>query len=471
MEEIDGIRKWLAEEFPAHGAKHHVPGAVAAVLVGDEVVESATGVLSTRTGLQVSPDSTFQLGSITKVWTATLVMQLVDEGLVDLDSPVRTYLPSFRVADEKASAEITLRHLLCHKGGFIGEVLADTTRDDDASQRYVDEILPTVPQLFPPGEMFSYSSNGYTLLGRVVEVMRGMPWAECLRRLIALPLGIRDLATRADEAILMRAAIGHQLSSSGEQVPSRSWAMYYSEVAGGGSLAMSARSLIEFVRMHLRGGVGPDGTRVLTEASALAMQQPQVDVPLRDFPQQWGLGWSLPKWPGGSVVGHEGDTPFQNAMLWVVPDDGVAVVSLSNCVDYGVYRSDLARPLLRMLAGIEVAQQTAFPASAMPVGNPLRYVGRYEDPEENDFIEVDDDGVLWLTLHTPTETPAWLPRWVTKWWGDQDPEKCQLVHLSDDTFVMSMTLGEGGPVVAFVGADDKGRALFLHRGWAVPRVD
>jgi CubicO group peptidase (beta-lactamase class C family) len=89
-----------------------VPGAAIAVLADGEVAEAAYGVLNRATGVEVTTDSLFQIGSITKVWTASLLMQLVDEGLLDLDAPVRRYLPGFRVADEGASARMTVRHLL-----------------------------------------------------------------------------------------------------------------------------------------------------------------------------------------------------------------------------------------------------------------------------------------------------------------------------------------------------------------------
>jgi CubicO group peptidase (beta-lactamase class C family) len=85
-------------------------------------VEVATGVLNRRTGASVTADSVFQLGSVTKLWTSTLAMQLVDEGLVDLDAPVRTWLPAFRLADEQAAARITTRQLLSHTCGFYGEL-------------------------------------------------------------------------------------------------------------------------------------------------------------------------------------------------------------------------------------------------------------------------------------------------------------------------------------------------------------
>src|SRR5690349_14911396 len=110
--------------------RHNVPGAQLAVLDGDTVTEVAAGVLSLRTGCASRPDALFLPGSIGKVYTATLVLMLVDEGLIDLDQPVKRYLPDFEVGDAHARDTVTVRNLLCHTSGFDGDVFLDTGRGD-----------------------------------------------------------------------------------------------------------------------------------------------------------------------------------------------------------------------------------------------------------------------------------------------------------------------------------------------------
>ncbi len=117
--------------------RHRVPGAAVAVGMDDRLAEAATGVINLDTGVEATADSLFQVGSVTKVWTAALVMQLVREGLVDLDQPVRRYLPGFGVVDAAASDSITVRQLLAHTGGFDGDLFEDTGRGDDAVTRLV----------------------------------------------------------------------------------------------------------------------------------------------------------------------------------------------------------------------------------------------------------------------------------------------------------------------------------------------
>ncbi len=99
MTDLDDLKTWLTAMLPALLAEHKVPGAAVAVLVGDEVVDSAAGVLSKATGVEATPASLFQVGSITKVWTSNLAMQLVDEGKLDLDAPVIDVLPELALAE------------------------------------------------------------------------------------------------------------------------------------------------------------------------------------------------------------------------------------------------------------------------------------------------------------------------------------------------------------------------------------
>ena len=181
MGRIEEVRRQLNAELSRLMAKHEVPGASVAVLVDGQTIEAAAGVVNLRTGVETTPDALFMIQSITKVWTATLVMQLVDEGLVELDVPVRVYLPGFRTDDDRASAEVTVRHLLTHTGGFEGDLWAATTSGEDALQRFVEDLVARAPQHSRPGELFSYCSAGYGVLGRLVEVLRESSYARAMR--------------------------------------------------------------------------------------------------------------------------------------------------------------------------------------------------------------------------------------------------------------------------------------------------
>src|SRR5215217_1659909 len=141
--------------------RHGVPGAVAGVSCGGEIQLAAVGVTRLPGGPSVTPDTLFLIGSITKVWTATLVMQLVDEGAVDLDAPVQRHLdPPLALADRDVADSITLRQLLAHTCGFETDAEEPPERGDEAVKRTVASYQ-TLTQLHRPGTLFSYSNAGY----------------------------------------------------------------------------------------------------------------------------------------------------------------------------------------------------------------------------------------------------------------------------------------------------------------------
>jgi CubicO group peptidase (beta-lactamase class C family) len=464
---IDDVRRWLDENLPRRAARHGVPGASVAVLAGGQSVESATGVVNLRTGVEVTPDTLFMIQSITKVWTATLVMQLADEGLVELDGPVRAYVPEFRTADERVSAQVTVRHLLTHTGGFEGDLWAATTAGSDALQRFVEDLVSGAQQRSGPGEMYSYCNAGYGVLGRLVEVLRRMPYEVAVRRYLAEPLGIAELAFCADEALLFRTAVGHGRPSPGAALrPLDAWAvMPASNPAAGNQLAMSARALLAFARMHLADGMAPDGMRLLSKASVLAMRERQVDHRAAiGAASGHGLGWSLSSRPG--VIEHGGDAIGVTALLRLVPGKGVAVAVLTNGDSAGPFIEELADPLLADLAGVPPAAPLPRPPAGARVTEPRRYAGRYETRQTVHDVTLDPDGRLWVTVTQRNEQLAMAERAGVP----GNPSRHELRPVGAGTFVLVDESGISRQAVEFMNTDDSGQAQFLHTGRAAKRT-
>ncbi|MEE1766770.1 serine hydrolase [Streptomyces sp. JV185] len=461
MSKIHEIETWLQENFAALLAEHQVPGASIAVLADGEVIDHAAGVLNKATGVESTVDSLFQIGSITKVWTTTLIMQLVDEGRLDLDRPVRDYLPELALGDDKAAAAITVRQLTCHTAGFEGDVFTDTGPGDDAVEKLI-ATLSDVPQLFPPGERFSYNNAGYCVLGRIIEVLHGKCWDDCVRDHLFVPLGLTHAAAGPYDAIRYRAAIGHVTPKPGEEpVPAPIWALTRSNAPAGSTLAMRPRDLLTFVRMHLNDGKADDGTQVLSPESLVAMREPQVEMPaLGIMGTHWGLGWMLFGWEGGEVIGHDGGTIGQSAFLRVVPERNVAVALLTNGGQpLHVYQQVLGK-LLDELAGVKLP--------ALPQPNPVdvqadlsRYVGAYSSMVA-DTVVTAEDGKLWIKRS---------PKGIFAQLSGAPPAKEELLPYLDDTFVANLPEAPGTYMAhAFVGDDGTGRAQFLHTGRADRRV-
>jgi len=462
MPHLDDISGWITEQLPALLAEHKVPGAAIGVYVNGEVFDFASGVLSHATGVEATADSVFQVGSITKTWTATLVLQLADEGLLDLDATVVTYLPDFDLADSDAAKAMTVRQLLCHKAGFEGDIFTDTGNNDDCVEKYV-ATLRDDPQLFAPDEMFSYNNAGFCVLGRIIEVLRAKPFDQALREHLFTPLGLTHAATDANSAILFRAAVGHlpNPDENGLPVPAPMWSLVKSNAPAGAMLAMRPRDLLAFAAMHLNGGKAADGTQVLSAASAAAMREKRVTVPpLGLMGTHWGLGWELFDFPTGFVFGHDGGTIGQSAFLRIVPGQNVAIALLTNGGNPIAVYFEVYRHLLKVLADIDL------PANPVPPANPERidaakYLGTYANSMGKTEITQDEDGRIWMT-ETPLGELAALIGEV---------EKTELVHLENDTLIAATPkYGIYLPQV-FIGDDGSGRSLYIHSGRAIRRAD
>jgi CubicO group peptidase (beta-lactamase class C family) len=461
MTSLSEVSDWIAEQLPKLIEQYDVPGAAVGVLADGEIVDHAAGVLSKSTGVEATPDSVFQIGSITKLWTSSLVLQLVDEGKVDLDATVRTYVPEFRIADDDAASVITVRQLLTHTSGFEGDIFTDTGVGDDCVEKYLG-VLHDVPQLFPPGEMWSYNNAGFCVLGRMVEVLREKPYDAALRDHLIKPLGITHAATSPYEAILFRAAVGHiQPAQDGPYNAAPVWALSRSNISAGSMFAMSPRSLLAFARMHLDDGKAADGTQVLAPGTPARMHGHQVDLPFLGYlGNTWGLGFERFDTPDGTVVGHDGGTIGQSAFLRIASDAGVAVALFTNGGAVGRLYADIVGHVLSELASVRMPALPQPPAEPAPI-DPTAYLGTYSCDMGDIRVSQEEDGRIWLD-----ETPKGL----AVEFGDV-PTRSELVHFQDDTLIAREPDRGIHRVYAFLDPGATGRAAYLHTGRALPRAE
>src|SRR4051812_24575537 len=187
-----------------------VPGvAIGLVLDGDEQ-HFAYGVTSVENPLPVDKDTLFQIGSTTKTYTGTLIMMLVEEGKLDLEAPVRTYLPSFKLPDKAAAGEVLVRHLLTHTGGFLGDLFEDTGRGADALRQIVRRLAKTGAQQTPVGSVWSYNNAGFYVIGRIIEELTGKTFEDVSKERLLDPLGMDHSFWFAEDVITRKVALGHQ---------------------------------------------------------------------------------------------------------------------------------------------------------------------------------------------------------------------------------------------------------------------
>lgn len=360
--------------------KYQVPGASLAVLRNNKLlVNSCAGVVNIDTGVKVTTDSTFQIGSITKPHTATLVMQLVDEGLIELDAPIRTYLPEFRTENLDYSNRVTVRHLLSHTSGIDGDYFIDSGRGDDAIETFILQCR-MVPSLFAPGEMMSYCNLGYCVLGRLIEVMRRKSYDQALIDHLFNPLGMRHAFSRPEDALRFNAAIGHVKSNrkANTWYPSKIPYLSLGQKAAGSTPSMSATDLLKFAQLHLHHGLAQTGERLLKSATSRQMQRRQIRLPKHSSLglTGWGLGWFLMNWQGEKLYGHDGATIGQFAFLRVVPSKNLAVVLLTNGGDAKGLCQAVVNPLISHYCKIEEPQLPAPTAKQPDLTN---YAGQFEN--------------------------------------------------------------------------------------------
>jgi len=252
-----------------------VPGASVGVLHEGAMQTAGFGVTNAAHPLPVTDETFHQIGSITKTYTGTVAMRFVEEGKIDLDATVRSYLPEFRVADEAASAGATVRHLMTHTGGWAGDLFEGTSVEEDALEEYVARMA-NLAQLAPLGTVWSYNNAGFAVLGRILEVVGGKRYAALLAERLLEPLGLTQTHLETDPVITARFAVGHRVTPAGAQViPSWSLPGFVRPM---GAIQCTVKDLLRYARFHLGGGTTDADTQVLTGESLTAMHAPQLSV-------------------------------------------------------------------------------------------------------------------------------------------------------------------------------------------------
>ncbi|MFT4122248.1 MAG: serine hydrolase domain-containing protein [Microbacteriaceae bacterium] len=380
-------------------ARHGVPGAALGLMDPAGVRAVVTGITNARTGAPVLRSTMFQIGSISKVWTATLAMQLVDEGRLDLDTPVRRWLPE--LGDSHAGAA-TMRMLLEHTSGLECDLFMDTGRGDDALERWVARMVDE-PALHPLGETWTYCNTGFMLAGRVIEVIEGADWDTVLRRRLIEPLALPATATLPEHVLLHSAALGHVHEPGAAFRAADDW--FFPRCVGpAGSIVARIDDLLAFTRMHLADGVAEDGTRVLSRAGAQLMREQGVALPALLSPgvRGWGLGWGLWRYGDVPVVAHTGGTIGQYAFLDAFPERGAALALLTNGGDADALAAELRRTILPEWLGVTP------PPPLEPIDAPLGEVpvGRYRRYGSSVELRRGDSGYELVLVSGPLDTGA-----------------------------------------------------------------
>jgi CubicO group peptidase (beta-lactamase class C family) len=295
-------------------------------------------------------------------------MSLVEQGLVDLDAPVKRYLPDLVLGEPAAADALLVRHLVTHSSGLDAAIfLAEVGEGDEAIANLV-ALLRDKGQLFEPGEYFSYNNAGFVLAGRIIEVVTGEGYSTAMRQRLFAPLGLERSMFTAKEAILHRTAIGHFPGKDG-YVPAGRFLLPECLAPAGTTMITSVQDTLTFVQAHL-----PAGPRFLSSESVDRMAAHHIDFPV-PATGSCGLSWLRKQHGPRVVLTHGGGSYGGVAMVGVVPDQGAAYIAFANGGAGSMpFHQGLAEAILEKRFGLPPQDSPDLAGSAP---DPSRYHGVY----------------------------------------------------------------------------------------------
>lgn len=351
------LRQEIQSRLEALADIHRVPGAQLVLDTGTETVSLYTGTADAATGVPFTADTAVPLGSLTKPYTAALVLLLADDGDLDLDEPVAAHLPEL-----SGLPAVTVRHLLSHTGGLPTGPDSDTASATNSS-RYLAALCTPDQALFPPGTDFSYSNAGYVAAGRLVETITGMSWHEAVRALLLDPLGTRP-AFIGDTAAARPTAAGHAVNTATGQVRPVRQNLAPLEAPAGALLGGAAD-------LAALGSALVGRSPALPPAVAKEMRRGESGARPGALADGWGPGLALFRQGERLWCGHDGNAQGTSCHLRADAESGMVVAFTGNAGGAtGLWR-DLTRELERV-AGIRV------PATAGPAADRGRPVALTE---------------------------------------------------------------------------------------------
>ena len=383
----------LDEKIHTLMAKTKVPGVAIGLLHGDERYTSGYGVTNLRHPLPIDSHTLFQICSISKTYLGTVSMMLIEEGLLELDAPVRQYLPDFRVVDEAASEQATYRMLLQHRAGWYGDWFTSQERTglgDDSLTKYVATMVET-PQLTPVGTSpFSYNNAGFNLAARIIEVITGKTYEALVQERLFDPLGLKHTYFIPTDFMTQRYVTGHFHTKEGVIV-AENWG-FGRAFNGAGGITSCVEDVLQYARFHLAGGLTASGDRLISEDGIRQLHEVE-------HLQSADYGMGLTFW-GNQIgnlwqYGHSCGGVGQASLFGFIPALSAAVMIATNSGN----GYDLAKRahawILKELWGVEPVKTDTLSLSEAQRDE---YQGEYGQINATVRIASDDDGKLTLSM-------------------------------------------------------------------------
>jgi CubicO group peptidase (beta-lactamase class C family) len=282
------------------------------------------GLRNRERGLRVDPYTTFGIGSATKAFTSMGIAMRVEDGIVSLDTPIKSYVPDFAMKDPVASAQMTLRDILSHQTGL--------PRHD--ALWYLGPFSPSqlfyrLPYLDPNAadgfrKAFEYNNLMYMTAGYLEEVVTGQSWHSALKTRIFVPLDM-------DQTTSSIGAFAAQTNMAKPYVGEMALPLKdLNNIAPAGAINSNVVDMARWVALHLRRGLAVNGTRLIAESSLEAMYASYVSVPQAGTGVGYGLGWFVASMHGQRIIFHPGDTDGYSAYVSFMPEAQLGIIVLTN---------------------------------------------------------------------------------------------------------------------------------------------
>ncbi len=377
-------------------------------LVDDQEIVWARGFgwADEQAGRPVTGRTLFRIGSITKLFTAVAVMQLVERGEVELDAPLARYLPDFSIGSRfPQTGPITVRQILTHHAGLPSNYLERLLARDPPPMAAIVESLRSEQLAFPPGQLWAYSNVGFELLGVLVERVSGLPYAEYVERHIFEPLGMREASFEQDFTRLPGLSRGYRDHQARE--------LYALRALAAGGLNAGAEELARFVQMLFADGAGRGG-RLLQPETLAAMLERQNALNPFDLDLAVGLAFNLGSSRlayAGPCASHTGGIVYFRSILIALPERRLGVVVLANSNDgdkrdaLGAIATKALQLAVEAKLGIPPPEprDESVPAVEVPLSEQRELVGPWATAIGAMHIEPDGAGLVARVLGRPLE--------------------------------------------------------------------
>ncbi len=444
----------LQEKVAELATRLDVPGVAVGVAMGEETHVAVHGVTNVDEPLPVDAGTLFQIGSTGKTYTATAIMQLVEQGRIELNAPVRTYIPELRLKDEQVARDVTVLHLLNHTAGWDGDFFKDTGEGPDALDLFM-HAMADLEQVTPLGSMVSYNNASLGLAGLVIERITGEPYEEVVRRRVLAPLGLEHTTFDREVIASHRYANGHHRSQDGSTTVTQLWEPGRYGLPQGAVISSDVPDQLAWARFHMGDGTAPDGTRILSRASLGLMQTETANCSGSALGDAVGISWFLRDIGVTRDVLHGGATAGQLSYFEMVPERSFAMTSLTNGAPVGdAFNDEIMRWTFASYLGLDMRDPEPLHLSTDALAE---YVGTYHTIAVVYTLELTDEGLMMSYV----EDPAALAE-LGEDPSDEPPEPIGLLPGDGDRSIV--TGGSAKGMRGYFTRDPSGRITGMHVG-------